>query len=590
MKFITGVVDCVNTFLWDYALLFLLVGAGIIFTVSLRFVQIRKFKAGMKALFGNFSLHGKNGENGLSSFQALTTAIAAQVGTGNIAGAATAIAGMKALFGNFSLHGKNGENGLSSFQALTTAIAAQVGTGNIAGAATAIASGGAGAIFWMWVSAFFGMATIYGEAVMAQHTRKHENGTIVGGPVYYIRYIFKGKFGKFLSGFFSVAIILALGFMGNMVQSNENGTIVGGPVYYIRYIFKGKFGKFLSGFFSVAIILALGFMGNMVQSNSIGLSFANAFHVEPLIVGICVAVIAGIIFLGGIKRIARVTEKVVPLMALLYIVGCVVILCMFPQGVAKAIKDIFVGAFAPQAVAGGVLGVTVQKAMRYGVARGLFSNEAGMGSTPHAHATADVKHPCDQGVIAMMGVFIDTFVILTLTALVILSTDVVGTGPHAHATADVKHPCDQGVIAMMGVFIDTFVILTLTALVILSTDVVGTGLTGSELAQSAFDAGFGSFGKIFIAICMLFFAFTTIVGWYYFGEVNVRSLIGEKAVKIYCVLVLGFVVLGSVMKVELVWELSDMFNGLMVLPNLIGLLACLGVVLKLTREYERKDK
>lgn len=449
MKFITGVVDCVNTFLWDYALLLLLVGAGIIFTVKLRFVQIRKFKVGMKSLFGNFSLHGKNGENGLSSFQALTTAIAAQVGTGNIAGAATAIA-----------------------------------------------SGGAGAIFWMWVSAFFGMATIYGEAVMAQHTRK-----------------------------------------------NVNGTIVGGPVYYIRYIFKGKFGKFLSGFFSVAIILALGFMGNMVQSNSIGLSFANAFHVDSLIVGICVAVIAGIIFLGGIKRIARVTEKIVPLMALLYIVGCVVILCMFPHGVVKAIKDIFVGAFAPQAVAGGVLGVTVQKAMRYGVARGLFSNEAGMGSTPHAHATADVKHPCDQGIIAMMGVFLDTFVILTLTALVILSTDV-----------------------------------------------TGSGLTGSELAQSAFDAGFGSFGKIFIAICMLFFAFTTIVGWYYFGEVNVRSLIGEKAVKIYGVLVLGFVVLGSVMKVELVWELSDMFNGLMVLPNLIGLLACVGVVGKLTKEYEINNK
>ena len=185
--------------------------------------------------------------------------------------------------------------------------------------------------------------------------------------------------------------------------------------------------------------------------------------------------------------------------------------------------------------------MTVQKAMRFGVARGLFSNEAGMGSTPHAHAAADVKHPCDQGIIAMMGVFIDTFVILTLTALVILSTGV-----------------------------------------------VGNGLTGSELAQSAFDAGFGSFGKIFIAICMLFFAFTTIVGWYYFGEVNVRFLLGEKAVKIYSVLVLGFVVLGSVLKVDLVWNMSDMFNGLMVLPNLIGLLACLGVVRKLTREYEKK--
>ena len=447
MDFVMDFVNCVNKFLWDYALLFLLVGAGVIFTVSLRFVQVRKFKAGMKALFGNFSLHGKNGGNGLSSFQALTTAIAAQVGTGNIAGAATAIA-----------------------------------------------SGGAGAIFWMWVSAFFGMATIYGEAVMAQHTRVHKNGTVVGGPV-----------------------------------------------YYIRYIFKGKFGKFLSGFFSIAIILALGFMGNMVQSNSIGVSFANAFHVDPLIIGVCVAVIAGIIFLGGIQRIARVTEKIVPLMAVLYIAGCIVILCMFPHGVVQAVKDIFVGAFAPQAVAGGVLGVTVQKAMRYGVARGLFSNEAGMGSTPHAHAAADVKHPCDQGIIAMMGVFIDTFVILTLTALVILSTNV-----------------------------------------------LGNGLTGPELAQSAFDAGFGSFGKIFIAVCMLFFAFTTIVGWYYFGEVNVQSLFGEKAVKVYSVLVLGFVIVGSVLKVDLVWNLSDMFNGLMVLPNLIAILACLGVVRKLTREYESK--
>ncbi len=447
MDFVMNVVNCVNKFLWDYALLFLLVGAGVIFTVSLRFIQVRKFKAGMKALFGNFSLHGKNGENGLSSFQALTTAIAAQVGTGNIAGAATAIA-----------------------------------------------SGGAGAIFWMWVSAFFGMATIYAEAVMAQHTRV-----------------------------------------------NKNGTVVGGPVYYIRYIFKGKFGKFLSTFFSIAIILALGFMGNMVQSNSIGVSFANAFHVEPLVIGICVAVVAGVIFLGGIKRIARVTEKIVPLMALLYIVGCIVILCMFPHGVVQAVKDIFVGAFAPQAVAGGVLGVTVQKAMRFGVARGLFSNEAGMGSTPHAHATADVKHPCDQGIIAMMGVFIDTFVILTLTALVILSTNV-----------------------------------------------FGSGLTGSELAQSAFDAGFGSFGKIFIAICMLFFAFTTIVGWYYFGEVNVQSLFGKKAVRVYSVLVLIFVIVGSVLKVDLVWNLSDMFNGLMVLPNLIAILACLGVVRKLTKSYEEQ--
>lgn len=447
MNTIAKVVDEVNGFLWDYALLFLLTGTGIFYTVCLKFVQIRKFGAGMKLLFGNFSLHGSHDGHGLSSFQALTTAIAAQVGTGNIAGAATAIA-----------------------------------------------AGGPGAIFWMWVSAFFGMATIYAEAVMAQVTRKVENGIVSGGPI-----------------------------------------------YYIRYIFKGKFGKFLSAFFSVAIILALGFMGNMVQSNSIGSSFQGAFGVNPLFMGIIIAIVAGIIFLGGIKRIARFTEKIVPIMAFLYIIGCIVILCMNPAGLVQAIKDIFVGAFAPQAIGGGLLGVTVQKAMRFGVARGLFSNEAGMGSTPHAHAAAEVDHPCDQGVIAMIGVFIDTFIILTLTALVIVSS---------------------------GLYAD--------------------GQTGAALAQSAFNASFGSFGNIFIAVCMLFFAFTTIVGWYYFGEVNVRALFGDRLVKVYAVIVVICVVIGSTLRVDLVWNMSDMFNGLMVLPNLIGLLPCVGVVMSKTAEYEKR--
>ena len=439
------IVSTVNTFLWDYALLILLLGTGIVYTIALRFIQVRKFGAGMKAMFGNFSLHGKN----------------------------------------------NGK-GLSSFQALATAIAAQVGTGNIAGAATAIAAGGPGAIFWMWVSAFFGMATIYAEAVMAQHTRKEENGVLVGGPI-----------------------------------------------YYIKHIFTGKFGTFLSGFFSVAIILALGFMGNAVQSNSISTAFSTAFPVQTWMVGIVVAIVAGCIFLGGIKRIARITEKVVPIMALIYVVGGLVILIQNPAGTARAFHDIFVAAFNPDAVLGGALGVTVQKAMRYGVARGLFSNEAGMGSTPHAHATAEVQHPADQGIVAMIGVFIDTFIILTMTALVILSTGA-----------------------------------------------LDSGLTGSQLAQYAFNSAFGSFGTVFIAVCMLFFAFTTIIGWYYFGEVNVRHLFGSKAVKVYAVLVVLCVLVGSVLKVQLVWDMSDMFNGLMVIPNLIAILASVGIVRKLTREYD----
>ena len=447
MVVIENVINWLNSVLWDFLLIVLLCGTGIFFTFKLKFIQVRKFGKGMKLLFGNFSLHGDS-------------------------------------------KGK----GLSSFQALATAIAAQVGTGNIAGAATAIAAGGPGAIFWMWVSAFFGMATIYAEAVMAQHTREEKNGEYVGGPV-----------------------------------------------YYIKYIFKGKFGKFLAGFFSVAIIIALGFAGQMVQSNSIGVSFQTAFGVKPIYVGIVVAIIAGIIFIGGIKRIARVTEKIVPIMAVLYIVSSVIILIMNPAGFVDAFRQIFVGAFNPQAVMGGALGVTIKQAVTYGVKRGLFSNEAGMGSTPHAHATAEVAHPGDQGLIAMMGLFIDTFVILTMTALVIVST---GS---------------------------------------LSSD-----LTGSELAQNAFCSGFGGFGNIFIAICMLFFAFTTIVGWYYFSEVNVRSLLGDKFVKPFAVLALVCIVIGSTLKVDLVWNLSDVFNGLMVIPNLIAMLACTGIVVKITKDYESK--
>ena len=317
---------------------------------------------------------------------------------------------------------------------------------------------------------------------------------------------------------------------------------MGGPVYYIKAAFPNGFGKFLAGFFSVAIILALGFMGNMVQSNSISDAMFTAFGVPKVVVGILVALVAGFIFLGGVQRIVSVTEKLVPVMALLYIVGSLAVLVCNWRNLPGVFVSIFTAAFNPSAVLGGAAGITVQKAMRFGVARGLFSNEAGMGSTPHAHALAKVKQPQDQGIAAMVGVFLDTFIILTLTALVILSTG---------STA--------------------------------------SGLTGAALSQYAFASVFGKAGEIFIAICMLFFAFSTIVGWYFFGQANVKSLLGEKAIKVYSLLVVAFVAIGSCLKVQLVWDASDMFNGLMVLPNLLALLALSNLMTRLEKKHMAEE-
>lgn len=449
-----NIVTGVNDFLTSYLLIVVLVGAGVWFTFNLGFIQIRGFGEGWKRTFG----------------------------------------------GLFKKQGAAGKEGMSSFQALATAIAAQVGTGNLAGAATAIAAGGPGAIFWMWVSAFFGMATIYAEALMAQ------------------KYKTVGK----------------------------DGAVTGGPVYYIKAAFHNNlFGKILAGAFAVLIIFALGFMGNAVQSNSIGDAFNQAFGINPVIVGVIIAILAFLIFAGGIKRIASVTEKIVPLMAAFYIIGSLIVIFANIRNLPLAFEEIIVGAFSPHAIAGGVLGATVQKAMQKGVARGLFSNEAGMGSTPHAHAIAKVNHPAEQGFVAMMGVFIDTFVILTLTALVIITTRSV--------TPD-------------------------------------GSLTGTALTQAGFTAVFGKFGEVFIAICMFFFAFSTIVGWYFFGEANIKYLFGAKAVKFYTVIVCVCIVLGSCAKVALVWNMADCFNSLMVIPNIIGLLFLSKAVKSVHNDYYKNFK
>lgn len=388
---------------------------------------------------------------------------------------------------------------MTTFQSLATAIAAQVGTGNLAGAATALIGGGPGAIFWMWVSAFFGMSTIYAEATLAQQ--------------------YKVK---------------------------KDGEVTGGPVYYIRAAFKGTFGKALAAIFAILIVLALGFTGNMVQSNSIGAAFSEVFsarniEIPSIVFGLILAAVIGFIFLGGVNRLASVVEKIVPIMAGIYIVGSLVLILMNITALPGAIKMIFVGAFNPEAVVGAGAGIAVREAIRFGVARGLFSNEAGMGSTPHAHARAKVENPHKQGLAAMISVFIDTFIILNLTVFSILTTGVLDSGKE-----------------------------------------------GTALTQVAFTKGFGNFGDIFVAVCLLFFAFSTILGWHFFGEVNVKYLFGEKAAKFYSILVIGFVIVGSTLKVQLVWSLSDFFNGLMVIPNAIALWALSGVVVKICKQYGKK--
>ena len=444
----------INTYLSNYILVFLLIGVGLWYSIKTRFVQLRCFKEGWNSVFGNLSLRGKKHDSGMSSFQALATAIAAQVGTGNIVGASGAIL-----------------------------------------------TGGPGAIFWMWIIAFFGMATIYAEATLAQETRIVE----------------------------------------------KDGNVKGGPVYYITTAFKGGFGKFLAAFFAIAITLALGFFGCMVQSNSIGSTMQTAFGIPSWIVGIILVAICAFIFLGGVQRLASVTEKVVPIMAAIFLLGGLIVLIVRIKYVPATIGMIFKYAFQPQAIIGGGFGYAIKTAISQGAKRGLFSNEAGMGSTPHAHALANVDCPHDQGVVAMIGVFIDTFVVLTLNALVIISTLYTADGPLA-----------SGYVG----------------------DVTGV-LGKANLAQTAFGVVFGeSAGNMFVAVCLFFFAFSTILSWNLFGKINVSYLFGKKSTVVYTVLALVFIFLGTMMSNDLVWELSDMFNNLMVIPNAVALFALTSLVVK----------
>ena len=465
MQQLAPLVKSISDFFWNNILLFLLFGTGIWFTVRMRFIQVRRFGHGLARLFGGFSLNGKKADH----------------------------------------------EGMSSFQALTTAIAAQVGTGNIAGCAVALASGGAGAIFWMWVSAFFGMATIYGEAVLAQTFR-----------------------------------------------TTVDGQVTGGPIYYIRAVFKGKFGKFLAGFFSIAIVFALGFTGNMVQANSIATSLEHAFGWDRLAVGCVTAVLTGLVILGGIGRIGRVSEKLVPVMALLFLGGGVLVLARHAAAIPAALTEIVTQALTPKAALGGGMGYGMAAAMRYGVARGVFTNEAGLGSSAMAHAAADVDEPAEEGMWGLFEDFIATLLVCTVTALVIL---------------------------VSGVYAPQ------TALRAIQAGTVDSSMVGAALSEAAFATVMGRWGGPFVAVCLLMFAFSSLLGWSYYGERGLEYLTGtSRWTGVYRMAFLVCVVLGSVGDVGTVWQLADVCNGMMALPNLAALFLLSPEALRLIQAWTRRQK
>ncbi|MBS7838685.1 alanine/glycine:cation symporter family protein [Wohlfahrtiimonas chitiniclastica] len=462
MHALETVVNAVNGILWNNILIYLLVGVGIFFTFRLKFIQVRGFFSGMKMFFSGVSLKGE----------------------------------------------KAGKNGMSSFQAVATAIAGQVGTGNLAGPATAIILGGPGALFWIWVSSFLGMATIYAEAILAIH--------------------FKTK--------------------------DRNGQVVGGPAYYIE---RGLGMKWLAVLFAVLIIMALGLIGNMVQSNSIVEAFSNSFNTPTWLMGLILASVTGLVIMGGIKNIAAVVEKLIPLMALFYLLGVVVILTINSAYLWDACRVIFVAAFDPEAVLGAGAGIAIQQAARFGIARGLFSNEAGMGSTPHAHAVAKDTAPEQQAFLAMMGVFI-VCTIVTLTGFVII-------------TSALKDWAALGNVIGQGNFLSIYQV------------------KGIAVTQQAYQSVFGAFGGYFVSIALLCFAFSTIVGWYYYAETNVRYLFGsELAIRIFQMMVVACIFIAAFFKVDLVWDMADMFNGLMVLPNILALILLSTIVVKITKAAQKK--
>lgn len=442
----------INGFVWGPYMLVLLVGTGVFFTFRTNIFQVTKIRLWWTGTFGQI-LKKKPKE-------------------------------------------ERKDNNITPFQAVTTALASTVGTGNIVGVATAVFSGGPGAILWMWISGFFGMMSKYAEIVLAVKYR----------------------------------------------ETDENGAHHGGPMYYIE---KGLKMKWLAVIFAIFGTLATFGIGNMTQANAIAGSLEESFGIPTLITGIAIAVICALVIIGGIKRIASVTEKLVPFMAVFYVIGGILILILNAGKLPGAITAIFAGAFSMKAVGGGVMGYTIMRAMRYGFARGIFSNEAGLGSAPIAHAASSTKDPVEQG---LWGIF--------------------------------------------EVFVDTTVICSLSGLIIVTSGLYESGLSGSALTLAAFTQTLGSFGGAFVSIAILCFAGSTILGWSYYGQQCLRYLAGDNKVldMTYKVIFTALTIVGATGGLTFVWDIADTLNGLMAIPNLIALLLLSKVVINLTRDYLTRRK
>jgi AGCS family alanine or glycine:cation symporter len=455
MEAFNAIIGKLGAFAWGPIMIVFLVGTGFVLTIGTRVVQFRRIGFAFKLLFSKETL---------------------------------------------------GEGDITPFQALMTSLAATIGTGNIAGVATAIAVGGPGAIFWMWITAAVGGATKYGEAVLAIKYR----------------------------------------------VTNDKGEKSGGPMYYCWKGMEDKFGgnwKWLGMSFAIFGFIAAFGIGNMVQSNSVAAAMEETVGLSPVISGGVIAVLTALVILGGIKRIGEVTEKIVPIMAVIYVLGALVVLFTNADKIGMAFSMIFSNAFNANAVSGGLVGTVI----RMGVARGVFSNEAGLGSAPIAHAASKNDNPITQGIIASLGAFLDTIVVCSMTALVILVSGVI--------TFDAS--------GMM---------------------VVVDGLTGAALTSRAFGLALPGFGNFLVAFGLMFFAFSTIIGWYYYGSKCAEFLFGLKIEQAYKWAWVILTYVGATIPLSFVWNISDTFNGLMAMPNLIALLALSGSIFKWTKEFEEKEK